>query len=510
MEQLNFEHKTEKLYRTVFTSTIAHEETAELIVPDAQPDILRFVETGATALMRSKEADPGQVRVTGMIDVCVTYLPDGGGGVRKLETGIPFTAQADSPEITPECLICARVLETAADARMINPRKILIRVNLSVEVLCCTAQELDIAARLDAAEAAAAQPLPGSCCIQALCAVTEKTFLISDDLSVPPLKAPGAELLRSRYTLGHAAYSVAGSRVVIRGEAAVELLYRPEGGGIAGFSYTVPYSQMIEFDAPCEDGAVDVWPMLTGAYLSPDGDEPGRYTLELHAVVQCACYTRRELSYVADVYSTRYALDCTEENYTLRSLEECGAVSTVIRGTVPASAPVSTVVSANVYLSQPVTDRSGGGQTAAVSAEVVLIYETEDGRILSAAQKLSGTTPLEGDADSVYVLSAAWNGECHTSVTASGVDVRIPVELTVRRFFLHRFTAVTGASYDPEKPLNWAGRPSVVLRRFAAGDSVWALAKKYGSTRQLICQANGLGEETEIRVGDMLLIPRRR
>ena len=510
MEQLNFDYNHVSLYKTVFTSVFAHEETAELIVPDAQPDILRFVETGAVALMRSKEGERGQVRVTGVTDVCVTYLPDGGGGVRKLETSIPFSAQAESPDITQDCLICARVSVAGTETRMINPRKILIRVNLTVDVMCCAAQELRIASDAQNAENAAAELLNGECSAQMLTELTEKTFLISDDLSVPALKSPSAELLRQGYTLNTGEFSVVGSRIIVKGEVVLELLYRPEGGGLACFEHTIPYSQIVDFELPCEDSVFDVWPMLTGAYLSPDDSEPGRFAVELHAVVQCARYTRQRIDYVADAYSTKYALDCAQEKHTLRSLDSCSTVSAMIKGTVPAAAPVGSVISVNVFLAQPAAEQTEGQRGITVPANVVMIYETEDGRLLSAVQKLACTLPLEGDAESVLMFSAAWSGEYHTSVTASGVDVRIPVALTVRRFSFCRFAAIETASYDPEKPLDCAGRPSVVLRRIGDGDTVWQLAKKYCSTRELILQSNGLESETDVCAGNMLLSPRRR
>jgi hypothetical protein len=48
------------------------------------------------------------------------------------------------------------------------------------------------------------------------------------------------------------------------------------------------------------------------------------------------------------------------------------------------------------------------------------------------------------------------------------------------------------------------GRPSMILRR-AGTDSLWDLAKRYGSTVEAICNANDLEDQAE--QGRMLLIP---
>ena len=53
------------------------------------------------------------------------------------------------------------------------------------------------------------------------------------------------------------------------------------------------------------------------------------------------------------------------------------------------------------------------------------------------------------------------------------------------------------------------GQPSVVLRRPAKGEDLWSIAKRYSTTSQEICSANGLNEDQPLG-NQMLLIPRKR
>ena len=46
-------------YEALLDTTLFQEETLEMIVPDACPDILRVVETDGKVLLRSKEAMEG-------------------------------------------------------------------------------------------------------------------------------------------------------------------------------------------------------------------------------------------------------------------------------------------------------------------------------------------------------------------------------------------------------------------------------------------------------------------
>ena len=69
-------------FETVLDTTVFHEETMEMIVPDACPDILRIVDTEGMACLRTKEAQEGRAEVSGTARAAVLYLPDGGEGLR--------------------------------------------------------------------------------------------------------------------------------------------------------------------------------------------------------------------------------------------------------------------------------------------------------------------------------------------------------------------------------------------------------------------------------------------
>ena len=509
MEQLSLDYKTTTVYQTVYSASVQHEETAEVIVPDAQPDILRFVETEAVAFMRTKEGDRGQVRVSGTAEAVVLYLPDGTTGVRKLETSVPFTVRADAPEMAAECLISAKVTVAGAEARMINPRKIMLRIDLLVEFSCCTETELKIAAGASDADKASAELLVSDTQAMMLSEVTEKTFLISDEVTVSGMREMNAELLRTRVLLNPGETAAAENRILLKGEAVIELLYRSEEG-LGRYEHTVPYSQTVEFENSCEGGVFDVSTMLTGAYLNSEDGEAGSFGLELHAVAQCARYEAGMVSYIADVYSTRYAMACEMQRCVLRDLESVRTLSAPVRANVESSTPVKSVISVNACTGQPQVRTAVDGAEIAAPVELTVIYETEDGRILSTVQKLQAVTAGSAAADGICQVSGHWNGEYHTAVTAAGADIRLSVDFTVRQFRMCTFSAVDDASYDPDSPADSSDKPSMVLRRYMAGESAWMLAKKYSSTRALLLETNGLASEQELSPGMMLLIPRKR
>ena len=121
-------------YEALLDTTLFQEETLEMIVPDACPDILRVVETDGKVLLRSKEAMDGRVELTGTIRACVLYLPDGESGMRHLDVSIPFRACAEGKDIGPGCSVTACARLRRADTRAVNPRKVLVRAEAAIGV----------------------------------------------------------------------------------------------------------------------------------------------------------------------------------------------------------------------------------------------------------------------------------------------------------------------------------------------------------------------------------------
>ena len=82
------------------------------------------------------------------------------------------------------------------------------------------------------------------------------------------------------------------------------------------------------------------------------------------------------------------------------------------------------------------------------------------------------------------------------------VRAAVDIELTAERCSsAGAITSVTDAG-----EADTAGRPSVTVVRAAAGDTLWALGKKYHSTPELIAAVNSLGDGAPAE-GSVLLIP---
>jgi len=131
-------------YEAVLDTTVCREETLESIVPDACPDILRICDTEGVVCLRDKVLQDGRVELSGSVRAALLYLPDGEEGIRRMEVELPFSCTLEHPALTPLCRVVALPRVQGADARLINPRKVLVRVDLAFCVQVYAPVEDDI------------------------------------------------------------------------------------------------------------------------------------------------------------------------------------------------------------------------------------------------------------------------------------------------------------------------------------------------------------------------------
>ena len=130
---------------------IYQEQTAEITVPESLPDMDRIVDCWGTVILQEKRCEDGVAQLNGGIQAGVLYVPAGEGEVRTLEAWLPFRIKKNV-ELAEGCLLSQSFLKSL-DARMVNPRKALVRANLGVELTALSPEQLELAAVEDPPEA---------------------------------------------------------------------------------------------------------------------------------------------------------------------------------------------------------------------------------------------------------------------------------------------------------------------------------------------------------------------
>lgn len=508
MKEYTFVPQKTSVYQPVFRSTSYQEFKTELVVPDSQPDVLRFLRSDGCVYLNRKDSTDGAVTVGGTAEVTVSYLPDGTTGIRKLEAAVPFSAELKDGNITEESQLQARVFLIGMETKMLNPRKIQLRLTIGVSVCCWEAWNLRIPQEpeeeepeLELLRESVSRLLPVE--------VAEKTFMLSEEFTVPALREDGAEMIGSVGEILSCTDTKVGDQLLIKGEAELELLFRTAEGKPEKTVIRYPFSQSMSFEGMVETDRYDVSVSLTGAYLTPDNSEPGKLEWELHAVIQCTQYRETLLSYNADGFCLNGTLHPRWITWNLPGYEGKERVEGNCRDLIRTPSQPSSVLSASVLFGAASLGKDEAGQKLSASGEVTVVYEGDDGRILSSKQRIGVSAPCAFPEGEQLQIELQRTGEIRQTAAEGGVEVQIPFAFSVRRYSSFALTAIGEASLEEETASD-EKRPSLVIRRWHPGESLWELAKRYRSSVSLICEANGLGNDQMPQPETWTVIPIKR
>ncbi len=511
---MNLDLKSEKInyLKPVFKRRFTREETAEVIVPDALPDILRIIETDGVPLMRSKDSDSGRASVAGVIEGAVLYVPESGNNICHIDINIPFSAVADDANILPDCLISAKVTLNSAESKTINPRKILVKAEIICEMSCFIPQEVYNSSYADS------DTIYQKTCdvsLRLASSVNEKTFIFTDSLKIPSDIPQIGDVLKTSVSLYCEDIKPVGNKAVIKGHANTNMLVSSgEENQLRECSFQSPFSQVIDTDSYIEPESFDVQLMLTGAYISRDYlDDNGNdaFSLEIHAVAQCISYSEYNISYISDAYSIKHDLEINKEKIELTDISSIVHISSVSKGNIQLPCAWAKIEYVSAHPGPVVVSLSPEGTVLNSAIIVSVIYTDQEGNISSTQKKFEVQQEYssENKASQLYACQEL-AGDIFSSVTESNVEIRIPIDIIVTNMNDVSYEYISSIDYDEKKNFDRSDIPSVVVVRVGSTFDIWELAKKYSSSEDLILKVNNLDSAAAINTGDVILIPKSR
>jgi len=496
-------------YETVLDITASHEETMEMIVPDAYPDILRIIDTDGVVCIRSREVRNGEAEVSGTVKTHVLYVPESGAGLCRLALDIPFTHRFEGAGLDTRSFPVVTASLRAADARSINPRKILARVDVLLCLKVLRPGELEISTGAEAPSETGLQVRMTQEEAWFVTGVSEKVFSFSDDVPLPAGRPEAKTILKTKAELECQEAKRIGQKLVLKGEARLWVLY--EGGrGFATAPLTLPFSQIMEMSGASEGAECAVALSLTELDVdpAPESVEGHALSVSLQILAQATATETIALPLLTDLYSTAFELAPARAACSLRTCAGRNRSRQTVRELLETTELPQSVLDAHVRVGAVQESGDGESRTVQAEVEITVVYLGEDGGVLSAMRRLTVSASM--DAMGAGRACAYCEGEVFAAPSAEGVEARFTICFERMGVCTRKCMCVSGVPTENAVALDRAGRPSVVLRMPDDAEDLWSLAKAYHTTPEDILVANGLDAEAALPRGRLLLIPKRR
>ena len=499
--ELECRGETVTRWETVSGLSIEREESGEMIVPDACPDVGEVLLRRPRLFLQRREAMEGRGEFSGLIRVGILYRPEEGEGIASMEVTLPFSATAEDKGLTKDCVLRITPSVLSADVHLLNSRKVLVKVvyRLEGEALC-PRNETVVSLVEDPLPWGIRQKTEEENCFLPV-SVQEKAFTCQDTLTLSDsLPEPEKVLFTEGRCLCREA-RVLGDRLIFKGETVLDLLCLDEDGEPFSARLEVPFSQVM--DGESEGDVCRVSLLLTDISCVADPADRRSFTVDLSLTAQGEVCRSASVPMLSDLYSTAYDLDVQREEASFSALRIRDEAQETARVILPGK--VETCENVSVTLGRASLRKEGEDQLLEQTLRVSALCSGENGPVGMEKTELVTHRVPNGEG-SRCLWTAELSGDPASNHTGEGLEVTVP--LTFRWLLLEERTApVIRQVTVGEKLVRGEDAPSLVIRSVREGQTLWDIAKAHAAAQEDIMAASGLTEE-ELYPGQLLLIPR--
>ena len=278
-----FEEKTVSPFTAAGRGWLRQEGDGGLIVPDSGRTRRRFSTFFASCVVRSKECQAGSVLISGGIQASLLYLAGEETTPRLLETYLPFSIKKEISGCEASDLAQLQCRVTHADGRVLNSRKLLVRVEIGCDLHLYrpAAETIYVPDASDPHLQLHRRQYPLLLDLEA----GEKLFAMEGGAGAAR-RAAGPDPHRVRRAQPSVTETrLAGSRMVCKGVVSLQVLYETAEGQVTRWDCQLPFSQFIDLARELRGGTTTLQLQLAGCEVTLNGER--RLSCDLMLLAQC-------------------------------------------------------------------------------------------------------------------------------------------------------------------------------------------------------------------------------
>lgn len=484
--------------RTVAKEVQTQEQTQEVRLSDGMPDIGRVLASWGQVLLRGKDWRGSGAGATGGVMVWVLYAPEDGTEPRCVESWLPFQVKWDFPDTGRDGTLWVQPLLYGVDARSLSARKLMVRATVGVrgQAVVPSEAELYTPGELPADVYVLKNTYPLMLPVEA----GEKLFNLEESLSLPA-SAPEIEKIY-RYTLRPwlTDSKIVADKLVMRGTAMLDLLYRGIDGQIHSHRWELPFSQYAELDREYDTNAT-ARVCLAVTSLELEQSEEEKLAMKAGITGQYVICDRKLAEVTEDAYSPVRAV--TPELSRLQVPAVLDDRTETLSQEHTVDTPLLQAVDTVFYPEHPQLQRAGDTVSAVLMGQFQILGYDPEGQLQSVGSRWQDLWSADASADTDVEMMILDTDDPQVMFNGEQAELQMDIPLSVRAVADQGIPMVSGLELGEVNQPN-PDRPSLILRR-AGTDRLWDIAKSTGSTVDAIQKANGLDREPGS--DQILLIP---
>lgn len=479
----------------------------DMIVPDSKPDILNTICTSGVVSIYKKEVQEEKMRIDGTINTYIMYMPDGSEDtVRGLNASLDFSENIGIQNCKEGMDDITDIKIKSIEAKVLNGRKISMKATLEVNVRIYSKEEVEIINNMENADNI--QILKEDLTVNSLVGSGETKIYAKDNIPIDSIDNL-AEILKAEINLVDKDIKISYNKVLTKAEAEVTFIYLTEDNRINKVTYKIPVVGFIDIQDVTEENLCDVNYEIRNIVIKPNSQEEHSIYVEIEIQARCSVYEIKQINLIQDMYSptenlnfeTKQILTMTEK----QSVKNIKQIREKINlNDVENESLIDVDVEPNIINENKINTK--------------ILYEGEMNlRFIFVNQRMQ-IDIKETKIPFEYTVENLQNGESLNTnncleikskdfIIQDGGDINcnIDMETNTNMYRTANINMIDSIQEDGEREEQ---DYSIMMYIVKKGDTLWKIAKEFGSTIDGIARVNGIEDRNLIFPGQKLFIPK--
>lgn len=478
----------------------------DMIVPDSKPDILKTISTSGITSIYKKEVLDGKIKVDGNINTYIMYMSeDDTDKVRGLTTNLDFSENIQIVNAKEGMNCKLKTTLKNIEARVINGRKIGIKATIEMEFNIYSNEEIEFIR--DIPETQGIKMLKENLTVNSLVGVGENKIYAKDTIAINNVDNL-AEILKANIFIGDKDIKVSYNKILTKAEAEIKILYLTEDNRIGNVETKVPVVGFIDIANVTEENICDVDYEIKNVVIKPNSVEEHSIYIEVEVGVTAFVYEEKQMQLIQDLYSPIDTLDFNQrkittitgkssnrgikqirEKITLQDIENKNIIDVDIIPIIEKEEKMDNIIRYEGQLELNVILASSELQIDTRNVKIPFEYDVDIMEDISNSN-ISLTMEIQNQD---FIVQDGGIVNCN-------IDIQMDIDISKNTTINVIDELETIGEREKEDY-------SILMYIVKKGDSLWKIAKEFGSSVEDIAITNGIEDENKIMPGQKIFIP---
>jgi len=477
----------------------------DVIVNDIKPDVLSIISTSGIACVYKKEVMDGKVRLDGSINTYIIYLADSeDSSVRSLNTVIDFTGMIDIENCMSYMVANEKVNIKKIETRILNGRKLNIKVVLEVEIEVYSNENIQIVSNINNLEDI--QMLNNQKTVNSLIGEGNTRVYAKDTISIDAVDDL-AEIMKVSIKIVDRDMKLSYNKVLAKAESEISIMYLTEDNRIKNISARIPIMGFIDIENISDNNICDIDYKIKNFIIKPNNADSNSIYVEAEIEITCFAYETRNINLIEDLYSIGADLRFTKNE--INTMQDKTNIKDICN--INEQFAISEIGDNELYNVQTTPNIQN-----TIVRNGKIIYEGE-----LNLEVLFGTN---NGMDSRNI-QIPFNFQINSNSVTEGSNIDTIIDIKREDFVVNGGNIITNVelefnvSISKNENINIIDEISreessqnniysMVIYFVKPGDSLWSISKRFKSTIDDILRVNNIEDENKISIGQQLYIPK--